>query len=538
LILAQIKSSKLNQGELYAYQFLQATDFVLIENVFSNHYKYQVVGRSNGKPIEGAKVQLTSRFPGSVTNPVNEVYITNNEGYVETVQSGRYDNTIKATISQNGQQATFGDYYLYRINQINENNEPKTTGKAFLFTDRSIYRPGQTVFFKGILIKTKDKKSSVVAGEYVMVTLYNVNDEEVGTLRLKSNSFGSFSGEFKLPGSGLNGEYTLTADEDDEDSYDFYENLYDFQSIRTAISVEEYKRPTFEAQFEPVKEAFVLYEKVAVKGKAVALNGSFISSAKVNYRVKRNAQYPHWYYWYNKNSYSSSQEIISGDTVTDINGSFTINFNALPDPKSDKSGRPVFHYEITADITDVNGETRTATTIVKVGYHSLDARIEVQPVIQRNVANTISVITENLNGEFIPGNGKVRIYKLKSPSNPIRERLWEAPDQEIPENEFREKFPNDPFDEITDSRMWPKGKLLMNFDFNTALSKEVKMKATRQWELGKYLIELHTTDPSGDSIQDFYHFKLIDSLIKLLPIINYSFLKPIKVPIKSGKQHE
>ena len=98
----------------------------------------------------------------------------------------------------------------------------------------------------------------MLPGQYVSVYLDDVNGEEVGSMRLKTNAFGSFSGEFKLPASGLTGEYTLYADEDDEDTSRFYDNLDDFIYDELEISVEEYKRPTFEVTFDPVKESFML----------------------------------------------------------------------------------------------------------------------------------------------------------------------------------------------------------------------------------------------------------------------------------------
>ena len=103
---------------------------------------------------------------------------------------------------------------------------------------------------------------------------------------------------------------------------------------------------------------------------------------------------------------------------------------------------PVFTYEITADVTDINGETRSATTTVKVGYHSLLATISLDDKIDKNQKETsLKIDTKNLNGEFIAAKGIIKIYKLKAPKNPLRKRPWSAPDyQDISENEFRNYF--------------------------------------------------------------------------------------------------
>ncbi len=116
---------------------------------------------------------------------------------------------------------------------------------------------------------------------------------------------------------------------------------------------------------------------MTVKGEALAFAGSNITDAKVVYRVHRKVQYPRWYYWYRPWFTSEPQEISHGETTTNDKGEFEITFKALPDESVDKTSLPVFNYEITADVTDLNGETRSATTIVNVGYHALIANISV-----------------------------------------------------------------------------------------------------------------------------------------------------------------
>src|SRR5690606_11492482 len=98
-----------------------------------------------------------------------------------------------------------------------------------------------------------------------------------------------------------------------------------------------------------------------------------ITDAKVVYRVHRKVEYPRWYFWYRPWFNSERQEITHGESMTNDKGEFEITFKAIPDQSVDKSSLPVFNYEITADVTDLNGETRSATAIVNVGYHALVA---------------------------------------------------------------------------------------------------------------------------------------------------------------------
>src|SRR5690606_18456373 len=150
-------------------------------------------------------------------------------------------------------------------------------------------------------------------------------------------------GEFVLPSDGLTGQYSI--------------ELLAGVSAATYFSVEEYKRPKFETKFDPVTETFKVNDSVTVKGTALAYAGSNITDAKVIYRVSRKVQYPDWFYWYRPWFNSEPQEITHGESITNAKGEFKITFKALPDESVDKKSLPIFQYEVTADVTDVNGET-------------------------------------------------------------------------------------------------------------------------------------------------------------------------------------
>ena len=146
-------------------------------------------------------------------------------------------------------------------------------------------------------------------------------------------------------------------------------------------------RPKFEAEFLPVTETYRLNDSITVKGKAQAYAGSAITDAKVSYRVQRTAQFPKWFWYYRPSFTSESQEITNGETTTDAEGNFEITFKALPDLSVPKDGQPVFNYEISADITDINGETRSTQTVVNVGYHALDLSVSVDSRIDKDYKN-------------------------------------------------------------------------------------------------------------------------------------------------------
>lgn len=492
----------LNANSIYATAIVQATDIAVIENRQNNSNTYQIVDRNSGKPLVGAKVNIKNYDTGKYNNPINENFTTDNKGQINFNAKSHYNNVV-LTINYNKEIAIFGDYYLSENRKENIETE-NTVIQSFLFTDRSIYRPAQTVYYKGIVLKSLNNKSEVVANEFVDVTLYNVNREIVTSVELKTNDYGSFSGEFILPTNGLTGSYSIEVGKGSKKS-EIFNSIDGFNFSSTEILVEEYKRPKFEAAFKPITETYKINDSVTVKGSAVAFAGSNITDAKVSYRVHRKVQYPKWFYGYRPIfPATQAQEIVHGKTITDAQGNFNITFRAIPDKSVDAANLPIFIYEVTAEITDINGETRSATTEIKVGYHALIAEIQMASEIDKNKKeNIITVLTKNLNDEIVSAKGNLKIYKLQAPKNVLRARPWNAPDyQEISEEIFRNKFPNEAFTNENEIKNWPKGNLVFEENFDTSKSTKIQLKKIQKWESGQYVVELESTDKFGQKITD------------------------------------
>ncbi|WP_336065204.1 MG2 domain-containing protein [Mesoflavibacter sp. CH_XMU1404-2] len=478
-------------SDLYAIQTLQITDFALTEIETNKEVVFQLIDRNNGQPIQNATLDITYR-KNYKNNYHSSTLTTDVFGKAVFKKTSTYLSDVNIEVKHNNQTAYFGNYYVGR--NYDNNYKEETSYNAFVFTDRSIYRPSQTVYFKAIAIKTLEEKSEVLQNEIVYAILYNVNNEEVGRLELKTNDFGSVAGEFILPNSGLNGQYRIQ----------ILGKNNTFDNGRHYFSVEEYKRPKFEANFNPITETFKIKDSITVEGNAKAYAGSNISDAKVTYTVKRKVQYPTWWYWRRPYFNSESQEITHGETTTNNKGEFDITFKAIPDQSVDQKSQPVFNYEVTADVTDINGETRSTTTIVNVGYHALTVTMSVKSELDKSSKDhTIQIDTKNLNGEFVPAKGSIKIYKLKAPNKVLRHRPWNAPDyHNLSETEFKTLFPHDAYNNEDDSQFWDKGELVFTKEFNTENHKDVKLGNIKKWESGKYLIILESKDKFGQLVKD------------------------------------
>ena len=505
------KKDQLKKDEIYAYAFVQVTDISLVRMNDPKLEIWQVINRNTGKPIKNAKIHAKSETNyANKVKQIDPIFYSDKNGFFSFEKKNYYN--IHFDVKTKNDKAVFGDYYIYKNNYRQNEREETLYAKTFLFTDRSIYRPGQTVYFKGILIQMGNNKSTTVANEMVTVTLYDVNGEEVKELELTTNTYGSFSSEFILPANGLTGAFRIEVDKGNTDS-NFYNDITNFELSSSYISVEEYKRPKFETTFKPIKESFRLNDSITVMGEAISFSGAKISNAKVKYRVVRTENYPSIYRYYNPYPRNSTpQEIIHWETTTDLSGNYSIKFKAIPDLKIKKEQKPVFSYKIYADVTDINGETHHTETTVRVAYHMLEIQLSIAESINKNLQNnTIIINSKNLNGEFIPTIGQLKIYKLKSPNELFRKSPWQSPDYPgFTKEAFKKLFPHDAYQNENNEKNWEKGAVVFEQQIDTKIQKEVTLTNIKNWETGKYIAVFNCSDKYQQKINTEKRFNVKD----------------------------
>jgi len=402
---------------------------------------YYVVHRDNGQPLPNSKVQIWESKYNYSSSRYEEIkaeqYTTDANGHFALKPVKEYRN-IRMQIT-NGNDELFLDDMLNGY--VYENlASPAPKPVTFLFTDRGIYRPGQTVYFKGIVVlsDTKTGKSNIVPNYSTTIELKDANYQKVNTISVTTNEFGSFNGTFRLPEGSLNGQFTL---------------IDNINQSNNRFSVEEYKRPKFMVEVQKPKGSYRLNDSISITGTAKAYAGNNIDGAKVKYRVVRQVRYPVWWdYGYSRKggryspypSRSSSQEITSGEAITNAKGEFTVRFKALPDESVDKKSQPTFYYEVSADVTDINGETRSGNTSVAVAYQALQLSIIMPDKMPADSLKKLLVKSTNLNNIEEDAKTIVSIQQLKSPTRIFRERYWEQPDQfTMSRDEYYNYFPYD-----------------------------------------------------------------------------------------------
>ncbi|WP_461598170.1 alpha-2-macroglobulin family protein [Winogradskyella sp.] len=481
------------KDSVFAVTHLQVTDLALLESTENDVVNYQLINRTNGLPIVDAVINITYR--NNRDKSFSKMLSTDRYGKFSFKKDGNYYRQLEIRANYKDDTAFFGEYYISRAFRERENND--TQYNVFLFTDRSIYRPGQTVYFKGIATETENNKTTVTSNKEIDVRLYNTNRELIKELQLKTNDYGSAAGEFILPNDGITGQYHI----------EFGRGIV----TATYFSVEEYKRPKFKPEFQPITETFKVNDNITVKGKAVAFAGSNVTDAKVVYRVKRQVQYPSWWYWRRPGYYSSeAQEITFGESTTNDKGEFEITFKAIPDESVSKENLPIFRYEVTADVTDINGETRSTSTVVNVGYHAMTLQVSAPNQIDKTKKEVeLTLNSQNLNGEFVPAKGTLKIYKLKAPNHVLRNRPWNAPDfQVISKEDFKRLFPHDPYNDEHLSTHWDKGEEVFSTDFDTEKEKTITLKKLKKWNSGQYIIIAESKDKFNQEVKAEAYTKL------------------------------
>ncbi len=491
--------------------------YVYVSNIsfVNNGSNYFALNRTTGKPLANARIlpwrnHYDYKSRKYLRTPQKTIFSDRN-GYFNITNDEKLPGSIQLEITS-GQDHLFLDdnqnlytYNPYLVDEkedyTNQNKYDEDKAKIFLFTDRSIYRPGQFVYFKGIGVTKNVATGKTQLLQYknsITAYLINANDEEVDSIKVNLNEYGSFSGKFELPENQLTGRFEITTKE--------------FNDGNVSFSVEEYKRPKFYVEFDKAKESYRVNDTVHIVGNANAYSGNNIDGAKVSYRVTRIPRflYP-WFFWRRGLPQTKSMEITHGETVTDVNGKFAISFAAIPDNSLGPKTEPVFDYKIQADVTDINGETRSTEITVPVGYKTLDLQIQLanKQVFIKDSLRTFTISANNLSGEPQTANAQLRIYKLSTPNRIMRDRLWAEPDTVVmSEEKFISLFPQDVYRDENMPEVWERNSLIT--DKTDTVKGSASFSIGKSLSAGWYVVEVASKDRYGNPVKDVKYFQVID----------------------------
>lgn len=468
-----------------------------------------VLSRKNGHPIGGVDLEVyQDRNYSSNLGKVGK-FKTDANGFVAI---GNTYNRSVSIVFKNGKDSLYSQS-IYSYNNYRSNTEKWNTRVNF-FTDRAIYRPGQTVYFKGIVIDSKEKEVKLNTSYSSTVELMDVNYKKVASIDVKANQYGSFSGSFQLPVGGLTGYYQLKT-----------------SFGQHGFSVEEYKRPQFEVKFDPVKGNFKSNDSVAVVGKAIAYSGSNLTDAEVSYRVTRREIIP-YYHHYGWRRFPPSQnneaEIAKGKVSTNAAGEFEVKFLA----KAPTNSTSTFTYEVVADVMDINGETQSSTTSVSIGTKSYQLQVDLGEEIEVNQLKGLTFKTTNYSNEPVGATIKYSIELLKASEQVYKQRYWEMPEQiQLEETAFRSEFPHFAYreNEIDPSLLGTEKRVVEAKGSSNEL-----LQLSSELASGTYKLNILATDENGDEIKQERYFTIFSLKDKCPTVASVFWVKQLTNKVEVG----
>ncbi len=467
-----------------------------------------VLNNKTGEPISGAKVKyIASRYDyNSGKRQTITLYetVSDTTGFVTlkidasklTANTWEYSYGVECS-KDNEESTTVLSSYNF---SFDKNREASRAIIAHNYTDRTLYRPNQKVYFKTIVLASDGKNAEVIANKEIIVTFTDPNGQIIETKSGTTNAFGSFAAEFTTPTGGLLGRMTLSVGF--KDSPDFY--------TTTSINVEEYKRPLFEVNFDPVKANFKLNESLEVSAKAKAFSGASIDNAAVKYSVVRTLSVSGWWPYWRRVPTSTETILKSGTGTTDAEGNFMINFNATPDPSVALSQGVTFNYRIEINVTDLNGETQSSKTNIRVGVTALELSTNLE--LQHKKAEeptTVNIFAKNLSGQPQEARVAVLVTKLKAPETLLLPSKFEVPDLFIlKEQEFKSLFPYEVYKEEDKFYTWPTESTIFQNEYSVPNQNEFALDFP---SAGVYSVSLKAKDAYGQDVQSIQYVIVLDS---------------------------
>ena len=466
-------------------RLVQVSDLAAEILAVNNIYHIRVVNNETGLPIENVGVTHSVYNYQTHATAVTHA-VTDDEGNCQsaTVQSGRSTFEFKKG----------DDSFIYEdaraYSHFREQGEDSSY--VLLLTDRSIYRPGQTVRYKGIYYTANPK-----TGEYAIrpdaewtLQFHDPNDKVIDSRKERANRFGSFSGSFVIPADRGTGRMTL--------------QMSDKHRSSVGFRVEEYKRPKFEVVFDQLKEEVKLNDNVTLSGRAATYSGLPLEQATVKWTVMRNAYYPSWVYYY-RQPWQGSPTLATGEAKTDADGTFKVSFVAEPEPNAKPEDSPCFNYTIRAEVIDTTGETRAGSQAIRLGFSAVNVSLDVPEWFTADTPNDVTIRLTTLNGEPVAATGKAVVYTLQQPERPSRGK-----------QSSRWYYGRNDKTGIVSPMEWDVKKAIENVPFMADATGIVKLPF--RLPVGCYRIEATALDKQGNPVTDKAIITVIDPASKTYPV--------------------
>ncbi|WP_027388127.1 alpha-2-macroglobulin family protein [Chryseobacterium gregarium] len=457
----------INGSEVSKFLFVITSSRV----IFDEKRNYILVSRENGASKNNTLLEYYRFMDYSKTSETPVLIKTDGAGKFSGQLNWNDSNYLVYAPGSN-------DFNILRREYNDWEREWKRDPQIQIFLDRQIYRPGQTVYFKAIATYPDYEKRSdfVMKDDEQEISLYDANDQKMTSQKFKTNEFGSYTGSFVLPKDRLNGKFSLRGRSETRSNMDG----------SVAFSVEEYKRPKFEIIFDTIKNEYKYGQAIELKGKVMTFSGIPLSNSTINFDIKRENIRYRYFWWYPYDS--GNENTVLGKAETNEKGEFTIKIDLKKDENTE--GIQVHNYHVNASLTDVNGETQSAETDVKVA--SVSHYLKANDIKEEFAENEVKLKVEafNYNDIALTKSYQVKLMKLQEPQRVLRDNFKNVI-QDLPKlskEEFLAKFPHDRYDKFDDKKNWKVERVVSERIENTKSLNLGKLEA------GEYRLELYNIE--------------------------------------------
>ena len=488
-----------------AWLHYQVSNLTAITSETEGEVIYLLANRQSGNPESGVRAEV---FRQKHYNS-NPELITSGT----TTADGRVAFSLKTISGSSHIRFSKGDDLLeIRAYHHYYTREPKSKEPlVHTYTDRAIYRPGQQIFFKSILTDQSEKKPKPVAGYRLTAKLYDGNWQEIASLPLNTNEFGSVHGSFSIPLTAKTGQWFISVNND-----------------RHAVQVEEYKRPTYFVKMDSLSGAFSIGDTIPVQGSTRRYNGSSADGTKVSYKVFASAF--RYFWWYRPDV--QRQLLHSGEVVSDANGKFDFSFIAK-DPFQLAGANVRYEIEITA--VDLRGEVQLATTEMIIGPKSVFLSADLPEVIFSTEPGKIPVFSKNSAGQTVPAALKIEVFKVPEEVACLRKQeRQESEFSDIPQSAADSLFPHDPWHFSQEEALI--GKRVSSFSVNTATDSVLALDKISALPEGKYLLKINSATDTAATAGFSGHFVLVNPKTTTAPTNDQFVVLPKKTAGRDGEK--
>ena len=463
-LITTISGADSTSTALGRYSYMSVSNIMASYRKKGSYIEYKIVSATDGAPLKGAKIQ-EAKYPGSFETDLKKT-LTNQNGFALT--NPNRDARFALITYQHDSLLINIDTYFYERDDDDK--------RVMLFTDRAIYRPGQTIYYKGILLTTNKDQNEIIPNGKVELSFEDVNGKEIENKKVTTNEFGSFQGAFVIPNGKLNGTMRIETDYG-----------------RIDVQVEEYKRPTFEVAFDKSDQRYKLNDSIKVNGKATSFSGYAISNAKLNYKVTRRSM-PH----FDNYRYTPPQvkQIATGNLNTKDNGKFEITFKAESDDINTN-----YTFDIQVTVTSNNGETREATKSIVAGKKDLliNTQIPQRLLLSKN-RDTLGYQITNLNNEPVKAAVKVEWLLLKSPER-LTNSTFSAEKYSMSREEWIKTFPTEEYGGENDTNKWPIEKSIMTKNITASQNGLATfVLSEKELQAGYYKVKTEVINQQNDTL--------------------------------------